>query len=129
MSRLILSARRPHKQQFGNHALAAAHLASVVRTPALGPVRGTAIEALARLSLEHDPRRAARLVGACASVRESGGGVPPPWLKRRGEAVRAKAEQILGPAAAQQAWEDGRRMNTEQAIVYALEQDVPMTSL
>lgn len=109
----------------GNHDLAAAHLAGVVRIPALGPVRGTAIEALGRLALGHDPRRAARLVGACASVREIGGGVPPPWLKRRGQAVRAEAEQVLGPDATQQAWEEGRRMNTEQAITYALEHNVP----
>jgi hypothetical protein len=54
-------------------------------------------------------------------VRENGGGVPPPWLKRRGQAVRAEAETILGAAATQQAWEEGRRMSTEQAIVYALD--------
>jgi predicted ATPase/DNA-binding SARP family transcriptional activator len=112
----------------GNLDAAAAHLARAVSTPALGPVRGTAIEALARLSLADDPRRAARLVGACASVRERGGGVPPPWLKRRGELVRAEAEQVLGPADAQQAWDEGRRMTTEQAIAYALNQDLPTTS-
>jgi predicted ATPase/DNA-binding SARP family transcriptional activator len=112
----------------GNHDAAAAHLARAVSTPALGPIRGTGIEALARLSLADDPQRAARLVGACASVRERGGGVPPPWLKRRGERVRAEAEQVLGPAEAQQAWDEGRRMSTEQAIAYALNQDVPTTS-
>jgi len=112
-----------------NPELAAAHLSHVVRTPALGPVRGTAIEGLARLSLERDPRRAARLVGACASVRESGGGIPPPWLRRRGEAVRAEAEQVLGPAATERAWQEGRQMSTEQAITYALAQDVATTSV
>jgi hypothetical protein len=112
----------------GNHDAAATHLGRAVRTPALGPVRGTAIEALARLSLADDPRRAARLVGACASVRERGGGVPPPWLRRRGERVRAEAEQVLGPAETQQAWDEGRGMRTEQAIAYALDQDVPTTS-
>jgi hypothetical protein len=108
----------------GRRALAAAHLTRVVRTPALGPVRGTAIEGLARLAVERDPRRAARLVGACASVRESGGGAPPPWLRRRGEAVQTDAEQALGPAEARRAWEEGRRMSTEQAIAYALEEDI-----
>jgi hypothetical protein len=106
----------------GNREQAAVHLAQVVATPALGPVRGTAIEGLARLALERDPRRAARLVGACASVRETGGGVPPPWLKRRGEAVQAEAERVLGRADAGQAWEEGRRMSTARAIAYALEQ-------
>ena len=108
-----------------NHGLAAGHLALAVRTEALGPVRGTAIEALARLSLETDPRRGARLVGACAAVRENGGGVPPPWLKRRGQAVRAEAETVLGAAETQRAWDEGRRMSTEQAIAYALEHVAP----
>ena len=108
-----------------NHDLAAGHLAVAVRTEALGPVRGTAIEALARLSLATDPRRASRLVGACAAVRESGGGVPPPWLKRRGQAVRAEAERILGTTEAQRAWDEGRRMSTEQAIAYALASVAP----
>jgi tetratricopeptide (TPR) repeat protein len=112
----------------GNHQLAAAQLTRVIRTPALGPVRGTAIEGLARLALEHDPRRAARLVGACASVRESGGGVPPPWLKRRGDAVRTEAEEVLGPSSTQQAWEEGRRLSTNQAIAYALEHTAPPTA-
>jgi hypothetical protein len=109
----------------GDHDLAARHLTLAVGTESLGPVRGTAIEALARLSLESDPRRAARLVGACAAVRESGGGTPPPWLKRRGQAVRAEAETVLGGAEAQRAWDEGRRMSTEQAIAYALEQITP----
>jgi non-specific serine/threonine protein kinase len=112
----------------GNQELAAEHFTRVVRTPALGPVRGTAIEGLARLALEHDPRRAARLVGACASVRETGGGVPPPWLKRRGQAVAAEAEQVLGAVEARQAWEEGRRMSVAQAVAYALEVGIPTTS-
>jgi hypothetical protein len=60
-------------------------------------------------------------------VRERGGGVPPPWLKRRGEQVRAEAEQVLGPGEAQQAWDEGRRMSTEQAIAYALDQNTSKT--
>jgi tetratricopeptide (TPR) repeat protein len=113
----------------GNHELAVAHLAYAIRTPALGPVRGTALEGLARVELERDPRRALRLVGACAAVRERGGGRPPAWLKRRGEAVRAEAEQVLGKAEAQQVWEEGRRMSTEQAITYALEHTTAPTTV
>jgi predicted ATPase/DNA-binding SARP family transcriptional activator len=103
----------------GNHELAAAYLRDAVRVAAIGPIRGTAIEGLARVWLEGDPRRAARLVGACASVRESGGGVPPGWLKRRGQAVRAEAERVLGPAEARRAWEQGRRMSVSEAVAYA----------
>ena len=107
------------ENDLGNHELAAAHFRDAVRFAAIGPIRGTAIEGLARVWLERDPRRAARLVGACASVRESGGGVPPGWLKRRGQAVLNEAERVLGPAAARQAWEEGRRMSTAQAVAYA----------
>jgi non-specific serine/threonine protein kinase len=55
----------------GNRELAAAHLAHVVATPALGPVRGTAIEGLARLTLERDPRRARSSDrGVCLGARD-----------------------------------------------------------
>ncbi|MBV9310347.1 MAG: hypothetical protein JOZ73_05920 [Solirubrobacterales bacterium] len=107
----------------GNRELALTQLDRAVRSQALGPIRGTALEALARLALAHDPRRAVRLVGACAAVRDAGGGRPPIWLKRRGQAVRAEAEQILGVDEAQRIWEEGRRMSTDQAIAYALDPD------
>jgi hypothetical protein len=106
----------------GNHELAAAYFARAVEIAAIGPIRGTAIDGLARLALKRDPRRAARLLGACVSVRETGGGVPPPWLKRRGETVRLEVDRVLGPGAAGQAWEEGRRMTTAQAVAYASEE-------
>jgi hypothetical protein len=112
----------------GNPALAVPHLDRAVRSQALGPIRGTALEALATLALEQDPRRAVRLVGACAAVREAGGGRPPAWLKRRGQSVRTKAERILGPDEPQRIWEEGRRMSTEQAIDYALYHDLAPTA-
>ncbi|MBV9048406.1 MAG: hypothetical protein JOY58_09065, partial [Solirubrobacterales bacterium] len=108
---------------FGDAQLAVTHLDRAVRSQALGPIRGTAVEALARLALAQDPRRAVRLVGACAAIREAGGGRPPAWLKRRGQAVRAEAEQTLGAEETQRIWEEGRRMSTEQAIAYALDHD------
>jgi non-specific serine/threonine protein kinase len=113
---------------FGDAELAITHLDRAVRSQALGPIRGTAVEALARLALEQDPGRAVRLVGACAAIREAGGGRPPAWLKRRGQAVRAEAEQILGPDETQRIWEEGRSMSTEQAIAYALDHDMAPTA-
>ncbi|MBV9197417.1 MAG: winged helix-turn-helix domain-containing protein [Solirubrobacterales bacterium] len=107
----------------GNPELALTHLDRAVRSQALGPIRGTAVEALARLVLEQNPRRAVRLVGACAAIREAGGGRPPAWLKRRGQAIRAQAEHILGRDETQRIWQEGRRMSTEQAIAYALDHD------
>ena len=113
---------------FGDAELAVTHLDRAVRSQALGPIRGTAVEALARLALAQDPRRAVRLVGACAAIREAGGGRPPAWLKRRGQAVRAEAEHILGADETQRIWEEGRRMSTEQAIAYALDHDAAPTA-
>jgi hypothetical protein len=106
----------------GNHDLAGAYFRDAIRCAAIGPICGTAIEGLARVWLERDPRRAARLVGACASVRESGGGIPPGWLKRRGQAVHTEAERVIGPAEARHAWEQGRRMSTAEAVAYASEE-------
>lgn len=84
----------------GDHEPAGAYFAGAVQIAAIGPIRGTAIDGLARLALDRDPGRAARLLGASVSVRESGGGVPPRWLKRRAEAVRVEADRVLGPAEA-----------------------------
>ncbi|MBV9797678.1 MAG: winged helix-turn-helix domain-containing protein [Solirubrobacterales bacterium] len=112
----------------GTPELAVTQLDRAVGTKALGPIRGTGVEALARLALEEDPRRAVRLVGACAAIREAGGGRPPAWLERRGQAVRAEAEHTLGAEETQRIWEEGRRMSPEQAIAYALDHDAAPTA-
>ena len=100
--------------------LATDHFHHAVRTDALGPVRGTALDGLAGLSVRDDPMRAMRLLGAATSLRERDGGQPPAWLRRRGAAIRVQAEAHLSGDAARQAWEHGRSMSTEQAIAYAL---------
>jgi hypothetical protein len=105
----------------GEPAVAIEHLTKAVCTEALGPVRGTAMDAFARIALARDPHRAVRLLGACSSIRERGGGRPPAWLRRRGEAVRAEAEARIGEAEAEAAWLAGRLMSTDEAIAYALE--------
>jgi hypothetical protein len=42
-------------------------------------------------------------------------------IKRRAAAVRARAEQQLDQDMAEQAWNEGLRMTTDEAIGYALE--------
>jgi hypothetical protein len=95
-----------------------------VQAEALGPVRGTAIEALATISLEEgDPARALRLLGASAGLRERGGGRPPAWLRRRAGAVREEAERLLSAEDGQRAWAQGAAMSTEEAIAYAVQSE------
>ena len=105
----------------GNRELATTHLRAAVRTEALGPIRGTALDAFAKLAVEHDPRRAIRLLAASAALRERDGGRPPAWIRRSAAATRTRAEQQLDPLDARRAWDDGSAMTTEQTVAYALE--------
>jgi hypothetical protein len=104
----------------GHGQLAARHFGVAVRTEALGPVRGTAFDGLAGLAVEHDGARAMSLLAAATALRERDGGRPPAWLRRRAQAIRARAETLLDADTARAAWDHGLRMSTEQAIVYAL---------
>ena len=105
----------------GNRELATTHLRAAVRTEALGPIRGTALDAFAKLAVEHDPRRAIRLLAASAALRERDGGRPPAWIRRSAAATRTRGEQQLDPLDARRAWDDGSAMTTEQTVAYALE--------
>jgi hypothetical protein len=110
----------------GEHDLAEGHLRFSVRTEALGPVRGRALDYLAKLALERgDPARAMRLLAASDVLRERSGGRPPKWLLRRSERIRRQAEQQLTPVDAEQAYDEGWAMTTEQAVTYALEGPAP----
>jgi hypothetical protein len=108
----------------GDHELAATHLRYGAATEALGPVRGTAIEALARLALERgDPARSMRLLAASAALRNRAGGRPPEWLKRRAADIRQRGERQLTASDADRAWQEGLAMSTEEAVAYALKDD------
>jgi predicted ATPase/class 3 adenylate cyclase len=64
--------------------------------------------------------RAVRLQGAADAIRHSiGGGPPRPYPYPD---VSARAEQALGKDAARQAREEGRAMDIEQAVLYALDE-------
>jgi predicted ATPase/DNA-binding SARP family transcriptional activator len=105
----------------GDRGLATARFRGALMAEALGPIRAGPLEGLAALACERDPGRTLRLMGAATSLRERHGGRPPPVIKRRAAAVRARAEQQLDQDMAEQAWNEGLRMTTDEAIGYALE--------
>ena len=104
----------------GALAEASAHFRCALLTPAIGPLRAGAFEGLARLAVERDPRRALHLLGAAHSLRERHAGQPPPFVRRRAGAVRARAEASLDDPIALEAWNEGCAMSTRDAIAHAL---------
>ena len=109
----------------GQRDRAAIHFLLAVRVQALGPIRAAALEGLAELALEQDPRRSVQLQAAASALRERDDALPPAWRTRRSAEIRAQAQQALDPRVAQQAWEDGQRMTTDEAIAYALGNQQP----
>jgi predicted ATPase len=109
--------------------LAVTRLHGALLIEAIGPIRGGALDGLAQLACEHEPLRAIRLLGAATGLRERHAGRPPPFLRRRAEAIRARAEQRTDPRAAEQAWNEGREMTTEEALAYGLGDDQPRHDL
>jgi hypothetical protein len=71
-----------------------------------------------------DPRRAATLWGAGERLREELGMRPPPIDRSRDERQAAAARAALGDDTAfDLAWREGRAMNLERAVQYALDVD------
>jgi hypothetical protein len=105
----------------GDRRIAATRFLGAVTTEALGPIRAAGLDGLAALTTADDPPRAIRLLGAATAHRRRHGGRPVPHFQRRTEAVRAQAEQRIYPLTAQQAWNEGFQMTTEEAIAYALQ--------
>jgi tetratricopeptide (TPR) repeat protein len=76
-------------------------------------------------SARQEPERAARLHGSAQAWREANG-VPVPLVERQQhERMVAEARQQLDEATWTAAWEEGRAMNLEQAIAYALGEPIP----
>jgi non-specific serine/threonine protein kinase len=78
-----------------------------------------ALQQLGRVTLEEDPARAMRLMGGAAAYLERTGTVEPAFLRRRADAARQWAAQLLGAPAAAQTFEDGRRMSLDDAMACA----------
>ena len=73
--------------------------------------------------LDEAPERAARLWGAAERLRQTIGCRPPPAARATYERAMAAARAQLGDNAFATAWEAGRALTLEQAIVYALSED------
>jgi predicted ATPase/class 3 adenylate cyclase len=71
---------------------------------------------------EGDAERAARLIGAAEALHEATGYRPAPRDRSLREPYLAAAHAQLGEAAWSAAWEEGRSMEFEDAVVYALEE-------
>lgn len=109
----------------GDRELAATRFRGALTAEALGPIRAAGLDGLAALAVTDDPPRAIRLFGAATAHRRRHGGSPVPHFQRRTEAARAQAEQRIDPLTAQEAWNDGLQMTTEEAVAYALQTDRP----
>ena len=86
---------------------------------------GGALGALAHLAAEEGrAERAVRVAGAAARERERRGARPWPVEERRREGWLSAARGTLGDEVFQRAWAEGRAMDREQVVAYALE-DAP----
>jgi DNA-binding CsgD family transcriptional regulator len=104
---------------------AAAHCRVALGVPALGPLLGIPLQVMARVTVEHDPARAIRLLAAAAMHLQRTGTVPPRFLQDRSEATRRRAEQLAGADTAGRLWTEGRRLSLAEAISEAIAADGP----
>ncbi|MGI8553422.1 MAG: ATP-binding protein, partial [Dehalococcoidia bacterium] len=109
----------------GDFRDAHAHLCAVMRiAAAAGTPRGTSqqINFLATLAMDRgQPLRAARLMGAEATLIEAIGSGPNPWYRADFERAQAVSRELLGSPAFAAAWNEGATLPLERAIAYALE--------
>jgi tetratricopeptide (TPR) repeat protein len=75
----------------------------------------------AKASAEGQHLRALRLGGASEAIKEAAGGHAPPALIDLPD-PRVAARAVLGDAAVDAAWEEGRAMTLDQAVAYAREE-------
>src|SRR5262249_5662410 len=72
-----------------------------------------------------DPRRALRLAGAAAALRERTNRPFAPFDQTALTRRLAPALKVLSAAEQDVAWKEGQAMTLEQAIAYALEAEAP----
>ena len=109
----------------GEPELAAGRFRRAAMATALGPVRAAGLDGLATLAVDDEPLRTIRLMGAATAHRQRHGGRPPPHLARMTERFRARAAQQVDPDTAEQAWNEGLQMSTDDAVAYALSHEPP----
>jgi predicted ATPase/DNA-binding CsgD family transcriptional regulator len=96
------------------------HCGIALRVPSLGPLLGIPLQALAAVTVERDPAEATRLLGGAAGHLERTGTLEPAFLRRRAEATRQRAEELIGVEAAARSVEEGRRMTSDEVMARAL---------
>ena len=77
-----------------------------------------AFECLAMLTV-HDPRRAARLLGAAQGIRKRTQEARLPLVDHDHEQTLARIREALGESAFQQSYSEGQALSTTEAIAYA----------
>ncbi len=81
----------------------------------------SALDSFATLALaEGLPRRATRLLGACASLYQALGVSQPPADQTQFDAMQRQAQTLLPPDGYAFCWEQGRNMSPQAAVDYAL---------
>jgi non-specific serine/threonine protein kinase len=85
-----------------------------------------ALEGFAELAFAtHAPKRAATILGAAARLREEIGLALSVREEREHKRLAAAARAALGDAAFDQAWREGSAMELEDAVRYALNDQLP----
>jgi predicted ATPase len=112
----------------GDHRRATAlHLESLALAREMGQKREIAeyLEGLAGLAAEQEPDRAARLFGAAELVRQEIGAPLPPSEREDYERDVTAARSRLSDEAFAAEWAAGRAMPLEQAVSFALADEIP----
>jgi DNA-binding CsgD family transcriptional regulator len=104
----------------GDLRRAGTHFRAALAVASLGPILGVPLQGLARALVAGDPARAIRLLGAAAAHFDRTGTLQPGFVQRRADATYDRGVQLLGAGAAARAFDDGRRMSTDEAIGFAL---------
>lgn len=89
------------------------------------PDRRGIVETLEALAKTHPAPRAARMLGAATTLRETIGAPLPPVDQPENHSHRSKLRAELGEAAFGAAWKEGCAMTWERATAYALQEDCP----
>ena len=111
--------RWPHRRRYRPARCRRSSFRAALAASTLGPILADPIEGMAQLASTCNPERASRLLGAATALRERQAVLRPPVIRQRFDKIKAVSELHLDPAAAQRAWQQGRRMTTQEALDYA----------
>ena len=96
----------------GDRAYEQASLA--LETPSIAPLHAVPLQQLARVTVETDPGRSLKLLGAAARILERDGTEEPRFLARRADAARTRAEQLVGSVTATRLFYEGRKLSAAE---------------